>query len=431
MTVNGERDDNDPEYEILHVAVTDTGIGIRKEDIRLLFSEYVRIDLERNRYIEGTGLGISISRQLLQMMGSSLQVKSKYGRGSTFYFDLRQKITDEQPMGDFSREQEQQTATEYYSAGYEAPDARILVVDDNDMNRKVARSLMKRNGVVPDEASSGAEALDRLAAGKYDVVFLDHMMPKMDGIETLQQAREKGLLSEGCVMIALTANAVSGAGEKYLEAGFDDYLSKPIEVTQLEKKLAAWLPENKTEWRSAGGKKEAKETPEFAPNKEETSEDILEFAPDEEGSFGSAVVETAVCMTDGDTAAKEDLKERLLRIGLSVETALRFCGGDPAFYGELLTDYTESHAEKKQELDRSFADADWHEFEVKIHALKSTSKTIGAAALSEQALSLEKAAERGDAGYIREAYPAFAKAYEEVTQAIRQAMEQANVEGID
>ena len=265
---------------LMFVSVRDTGIGIRKEDMEKLFESFARLDEEKNRNIEGTGLGMSIVTRLLDLMGTSLKVESEYGHGSEFSFELTQEIINADPIGDFMdrlKKSVDRTEEEKYLFAH---DVSILVVDDNDMNRKVARSLMKRNGIVPDEAASGEDAVEMIAAKAYDIVFLDHMMPKMDGVETLKRLKERNLIRQGCTVIALTANAVSGARERYLENGFDDYLSKPIEVTQLERKLATWLPAEKITWKTTGTAGEnASKTRVEEKRSEKLSDTVLEFDP--------------------------------------------------------------------------------------------------------------------------------------------------------
>lgn len=416
---------------LLSVSVRDTGIGIRQEDMRKLFESFSRLDEVRNRNIEGTGLGMSIVTRLLELMGSSLHVESEYERGSEFSFDLTQEIIDEAPIGDFMerlRRSADQSENEKYLF---AQGASILVVDDNDMNRKVARSLMKRNGIVPDEAASGAEAIEKIAAKAYDIVFLDHMMPKMDGVETLKQLKEGHLIPQGCAVIALTANAVSGARDRYLENGFDDYLSKPIEVAQLERKLAAWLPAEKVAWKLSGAGDEGESVERGADNpREEFPEGVMEFEayPDESGDFlefaPDEFGEDSIEEGSKNTVA---LEERLKAVGIDAEAALRYCGGDVGFYRELLSDYMRSCPEKKAELNRCFESADWHGFEVSIHALKSISKTIGAMELSQKALVIETAAENGAVETIRESYPEFISDYQTLASAIRMVMENRGI----
>ena len=237
----GEND----EHVKLKFCVEDSGIGMKPEDIEKLFSPYKRIDEKRNRNIEGTGLGMTITRQLLELMGSSLDVKSVYGEGTSVSFEVEQRIVSADEIGNFAgRLDEVGDSIEEYHELFHAPDARILVVDDTEMNLTVMQSLLKKTAVRVDTALSGRDAVNLSEVNKYDLIFIDHMMPDMDGIETLKAIRisEKNF---GTPAIALTANAVSGAREMYLEAGFNDYLSKPVDGSKLEKLMAGLLPKEK------------------------------------------------------------------------------------------------------------------------------------------------------------------------------------------
>ncbi len=366
LYISGKR--NGEESVDLSMSVKDTGIGIREEDIGKLFDSFTRFEERRNRNIEGTGLGMAIVNRLLHMMDSSLEVESAYGEGSTFSFTVKQKIIDAAPIGDYEKKVKEAIEKKEDDKYLYAPDVAMLAVDDNDMNLKVINNLLKLNGIKPDKASSGAEALELLKKNKYDIVLLDHMMPQMDGIETLQKAKEEGLIKEGCPVIALTANAVVGAREKYLEAGFDDYLSKPVEVAALERMLEKHLPADKWTLRSRSKKEEVTE--------EKHSDDI-------------------------------DMQE-----------GLKYCAGDESFYHELLRDYHDSYSQRLDELKEALAGSDMKNYAVKIHALKSVSKTIGAMGLSEKAAELEKAAKEGDTGIVKEKHPVFAAEYERIVTLI-------------
>nr|MCR5452744.1 response regulator [Lachnospiraceae bacterium] len=388
----------------MYVSVKDTGIGIKEEDMGKLFESFERIEETRNRNIEGTGLGMSIVTKLLAMMNSKLEVESVYGSGSKFSFELVQEIINDEPIGDFNTRLKisgEKGKEEYLVA----EGARVLVVDDNEMNRKVVKSLMKRNGIIPDMASSGMEAINMISGNKYDIVFLDHMMPKMDGIETLTKLKEQELINEDSVVIALTANAVSGARDKYLEAGFNDYLSKPIEVVQLEKKLYDWLPKDMTRWVTgdeANKKKDKKGKNEIEVN--EDSDLVFDFIPEEGDETMDSENEKSVM--------SEDLVNNLKKLGFDVDTAMEYCYGDDDFYKELLTDYASSYQKKKNDLDEFYKKEEWGDFEILIHALKSTSKTVGVMSLYEKALALEQAANRKDGNFIHDKYPEFNKDYE-------------------
>lgn len=228
---------------ILEYVVKDTGIGIKQEDIEKLFLEYQRIEEARNHYIEGTGLGMNITIQLLRLMGSKLKVDSEYGKGSEFSFSIVQKIVDAQPVGNFKERVQMAEQEPDVLIQYVAPEAKILVVDDNVMNRKVLKRLLKKTKITVDEAESGFECLQMLEQDVYDIIFLDHMMPEMDGIETLTVMHERNLGGDAAV-IMLTANAIIGAREQYLEQGFDDFLSKPFLPSDLDNMILKYLPKD-------------------------------------------------------------------------------------------------------------------------------------------------------------------------------------------
>lgn len=229
----------------LSFSVADTGIGMKEEDLDKLFSPYERLEEKRNRSVEGTGLGMSITKQLLFLMGSELKVDSEYGKGSSFSFTIKQRVVSWEEIGDFSgRFAGSEESVRTYHELFHAPDARILVVDDTEMNLTVIKSLLKKTEIRIDTALSGEDALTLAGTNEYDVVFIDHMMPGMDGIETLRRMRKEGK-NTGTPAVALTANAISGARETYISAGFTDYLSKPIDSGRLEKLLQNLIPSEK------------------------------------------------------------------------------------------------------------------------------------------------------------------------------------------
>lgn len=237
----------------LTVEVKDSGRGIREEDIDKLCRSFQRIDETRNRNIEGTGLGLTIVQNLLALMNSELRVHSVYGKGSVFSFDVMQRVVSWEPVGNL---EERMAALE--PAGrrtLRAPKATVLVTDDNVMNLAVIRGLLKRTGVQLYVASSGQETLALVRQHKFDIVFLDHMMPEMDGIETYREIRrmwkagEELMTPKKTPFLVLTANAVIGAKEMYLQEGFYDYISKPVDAVYLEKMLRKYLPKEYIEER--------------------------------------------------------------------------------------------------------------------------------------------------------------------------------------
>jgi len=246
FSINYSKCEIDENSVILHVSVKDTGIGIRKEDLDKLFMAFERIDELKNRKIEGTGLGMAIAQSFLKMMESTLQVESVYGEGSDFYFDLKQKVVKWEPVGEFESAYKRFVSErDVYKVSFEAPGARILVVDDNEINLKVFVNLLNQTRMQIETADSGEACIELFRRNFYDVIFLDHMMPDKDGIETLKEMKAcTDTPNQKTPVICLTANAISGMREMYMEAGFDDYLTKPIDTGKLENMLLSYLPED-------------------------------------------------------------------------------------------------------------------------------------------------------------------------------------------
>ncbi|MBR6223939.1 MAG: response regulator [Lachnospiraceae bacterium] len=243
LTIKCEREANRAK---LFFSVKDTGIGISKEDIGKLFEVFVRIDEKKNRNIEGTGLGLNIVALLLKLMDSELKVESEYGKGSDFYFTLYQPIVDPKPIGNYEERTGERTVEYDHSISYRIPDSKLMVVDDNSMNRKVFVKLLKGLSCSIDQFESGMECLKHINDKKYDIIFMDHMMPEMDGVETFKKIRSmEDSINRNTPVIILTANAVAGAREKYMEEGFDNFLSKPIDPDRLEKMALEYVPKYK------------------------------------------------------------------------------------------------------------------------------------------------------------------------------------------
>lgn len=224
-------------------SVIDTGIGIKKEDLNKLFDRFKRLELNKNRNIQGTGLGLNIAKQLTELMGGNLTVESQYGKGSTFTLRIPQKVMSTNVVGEAqmigSVEKHKETKT---ALNFTAPDASVLVVDDNVVNLSLMRNLLKRTEMRVDLVKSGKDCLKATKYRKYDLIFMDHMMSEMDGVETLKCLREdKDNLNKDSIVIALTANAIAGCRERYLEYGFDDYFSKPIEVNKLDELILKYI----------------------------------------------------------------------------------------------------------------------------------------------------------------------------------------------
>ena len=368
FSIGYEKIENEPDDILLKVSVLDTGIGIKPEDMKKLFSEFDRIDEERNRNVEGIGLGMSITLRLLEMMGSTLEVESVYELGSKFSFRLKQQVVKWEELGDYATAYKASLGTrKKYREKFRAPDARVLVVDDTPMNLTVFESLLKQTAVKIDTASSGDEGLALAYDRKYDMIFLDHMMPEKDGIETLHELRSRPKDPNiNTPAICLTANAISGAREQYLAAGFDDYLTKPIDSAKLEEMLLQYLPKEKIQ----------------EPGSEPISNaDDLDSILDEDEPV---VPEFLSEISEIDTAA-----------------GITNCGSVEGYISALKT-YAGMIHDHVAETEKFWQAGDLPNATIKIHATKSTSRIIGAVEIGELAQELELAGKAGDTGKVSE-----------------------------
>ncbi|MBR3524205.1 MAG: response regulator, partial [Lachnospiraceae bacterium] len=381
--VGYERMQDEPDHIELLVTVEDTGIGIRKEDLSKLFEQFDRIEEKRNRHIEGTGLGMNITKKLLEMMGSDIEVSSEYGKGSSFGFRLKQRVIRWEKLGDFQKEYRRHAKQKKeYRELFTAPDAEVLVIDDNPMNLMVFKSLLKQTKIKIDTADSGDEGLRLSGDKKYDIIFFDHMMPRKDGIETLHELREqKSNPNLTTTAICLTANAISGARENYISAGFDDYLSKPIDSKKLEDMLCRYLPLEKIVT------KQEEEEPE-----EDHGEDN----------------EMLASLREFD--------------GIDVKSGLKNSGSVDA-YIPLLKIFYESMDEKGAEIQGFYDEGNIRDYTIKVHALKSSARIIGAAAFGEKAQALENAGKEEDLAYIRENHTSFMEEFETFREPLRALFE--------
>ncbi len=348
----------DADKILLWVGVKDTGIGIKEEDLNKLFKAFERIEEKRNRTVEGTGLGMNITQQILTLMGTKLDVQSTYGKGSTFSFMLEQKVMNWEPMGNFQDSYRRAvTQHEKYQEKFTAPNACILVVDDTVMNLTVVKGLLKQTRIQIETAESGYECLKMVTRRKYDIIFLDHRMPGIDGIETLHQMKTlEGNLNTDTPVISLTANAISGAREEYIAAGFKDYLTKPINSLQLELTILKFLP------------------------------------PEKVGPSGEHEIEI---IPENDSQLPRWLREL---DGLDTVEGVNNCGSTEA-YLDSLTVFAESIFPGANEIKQYYLSEDWKNYTTKVHALKSTARIVGAFELSDRAARLENA---GNSGYIDE-----------------------------
>ncbi len=410
VSLSFKRLSSDDNKVSMRVEVADTGIGIKEEEIDILFKEFTRLDEEKNRNIEGVGLGMAIVQHLLEMMGSTLEVESTYGVGSTFSFNVIQRIADSTPVGDYTKRIAENDENLGLTAEVTAPDARVLIVDDNKMNLKVAKKLLGIFGIEPDLAGSGQECIELCKKNKYHLIGLDHMMPELNGVETLEIMRRDKILPEDTRVIAMTANAVAGAKEMYLSSGFDDYVSKPIEVEAMKEKLLTFLPPEVLKKETADNEKEL-EVITFEPEMDE-DEDVLTFEPEEE-----------------DDGSKEEkaraLEERLSAVGVDAKAGLMYCAEDMSLYSEILGDYVSAHDEKAAKLSESLLKKDLESYKIQIHALKNNAKTVGLPGLGDQAFELEQAAAKKDIAYIEKNHQVYLDAYAEAVKRIGEVLEGA------
>ncbi len=360
---------------VLHFSVRDTGIGIKEEDMPKLYAAFERIEEERNRHTEGTGLGMNIVVDLLDLMGSSLKVESEYGKGTTFSFSLHQAVIENQPIGNFEERSRNLYQEEHYMASFVAPEIRVLVVDDNEMNRRVFKGLLKQTQVQVMEAASGYECLDLVQTERFDIIFMDHMMPELDGIETLHRMKQlPGNKCKDVPVVILTANAIVGAREKYLEEGFDDYLSKPIQGAKLEALIIRNIPEVPL-GSGAGVTPGRQGTAPDMPEPKEAVPDIPEF--------------------DLDYARQYFGEEQLLLMTMQdVYQEL------PDIMEKLQNKYDEIMAQEQTARQETVKN-----YRIEVHALKSNTAMVGALILSKLARLLELAAIEGDLERIRTLHP--------------------------
>lgn len=380
----------------LTITVKDTGIGIRPGDIDRIYEKFERMDLKRNSTVEGTGLGLAITRRLLDMMGGNIDVESEYGKGSTFTVTFTQKVISTETVGDFEEKFARSVEeTKVYRESFYAPDARILAVDDTRMNLAVIVNLLKNTGIRIDTAVSGEEAIGLCRTISYDLILMDQRMPEMDGTEAMCVIREQeDGANKNTPFICMTADAVSGARERYLAEGFTDYLAKPIESRQLEQMLLKYLPVNKVIPIREDGDAIRKEKP------------ITEMAE--------------------YTGMPNDPFSTLRQAGIDTEAGLGYCDGDKDMYGMMLGEYAKNAEEKTRELEKCFEEQNWHRYAVSVHALKSTSAMIGATELSKTAAEMEAAADTGKADTIRKMHADMLSRYAEIVKAIVRTVGNSN-----
>jgi CheY-like chemotaxis protein/nitrogen-specific signal transduction histidine kinase len=349
----------------LIIKISDTGAGIRQEDIARLFTAFEQAENVKNRNKVGTGLGLTISKSFTELMGGKLHVTSEYGKGSSFSVIIPIVPGDANEAAGIEAREEAQAF---------APDARILIVDDNEFNLKVAYGLLRLHGIDAHTVSSGKAAILSVKLEDFDIVFMDHMMPEMDGIEATNEIRKMGGRYNDLPIIALTANAISGAREMFLANGFHDFIAKPIDSKELNEKLIEWLPPDKVE--------------------------IRDIEP--ENADGEAVTEVS----------KEEEIERIIagiRVipDLNIEIGLSRFSGIKYMYAEAVEMFLKRLPNDLSNMTAYLKEGDTYRFAIEIHSLKSVLSTIGVMRLSETALRMENSAKDNDLEYCVRIFQGF------------------------
>lgn len=381
VSVGGVKEDGE-DMERLSFRIEDTGCGIREEDLKKIFDNFKQVDSRRNRSVEGTGLGLSITKHLVELMEGAITVESEYGKGSAFTVEIPQRIVDGRPLSEVP---EAEGRKEEKLEPFSVKNFKALVVDDNLINRKVARILLQSYGMEITEADSGPAAIALVKENRYDIIFMDHMMPEMDGIEAVQIIRgecgENGSLP---VIIALTANAMEGVKETFLKNGFHDFITKPLDRRQLHEALLRWIPEDK---RTAGT--------EWISSRMEDNRRRMEF-------------------------------QSILIEGIDTDEALQRYSGSVEEYRELLKLYCLDGKRKLALLRELWEKRDYKAYGIEVHGLKSASANVGAMKISESAREQEYAVDRGDETFVDSHAPGLLADYEEQLAHIAEFFEKAS-----
>ena len=350
---------------MLIISVKDTGMGISDEDKGKLFDSFRRINSDQTKNIEGTGLGLAITKRLAELMGGTVLVESEYSKGSIFTLRIPQTVSGSGVIGVFSPGKSNDPEKKYHER-FHASDAEILVVDDVKMNVEVMRGLIKKTLIRSDAAYSGEECLALAAKKKYDIIFMDHMMPEMDGVETLKRLREtENSPNKDTPVIALTANAIMGAKESYISLGFADYLSKPVKGADLEDMLIKILPAQKVH--------------SYSENDEETLQ-------------------------------KDDTDVPLF---LNTKAGISICCGDVSFYKDVLRGF--AHSSIIEKLCLYYSEADWENYSVCVHSIMGTALSIGAEELAARSAALKNALKNDNISYVKEHHRRFAESCKMLT----------------
>lgn len=365
---------------MLYYEVADTGIGIRKEDQKILFDAFQRVEMDRNRYVEGTGLGLTISQNLVNMMGGVIEVESEYGKGSRFFFTIEQTIIDPTPVSAVNYNGQKDNVTEKEAEClFIAPEAHILLVDDNELNLVVAKELLKPLRMQIDTAENGLQAVKMVRGSQYDLVLMDHMMPVMDGIEAAKAIRA---LPEDkyqkLPIIALTANAMVDARKEFLNAGMNGFVAKPIDFARICNQLKLWLPK-----------------------------DLVRDVPKEEAKKLLA-----------DDLSDREIQPEDPQMGFSFEEGVKHCGSKAALMKTIRIFYRTIDS-KANKIEQCLKEGLISDYVIEVHALKSSALLIGAVPLSEAAKELEDYGKQGKTEVLEEKTPDVLTLYRDLKNILR------------
>lgn len=382
------------EHCILMIRVSDTGCGIREEDLDKIFLSFQRVDEKRNRAIEGTGLGLAITNRLLELMDGKLDVESEYGRGSVFTAYIPQKIKSRKPVGEFSEKIEKHIGVRNaYEGRFTAPEAKILVVDDNKMNLTVIAQLLKQTQMQIDMAERGEECIALAGKTQYDVVLMDHMMPGMDGVETLKRLKEE-LPGFRAPVIALTANAIAGARDMYLDYGFQDYLSKPVKGEKLERMLMKWLPPEKIQ--------------------------AVEKKPGE----GQAFLQEEKSREQAEEAGQKNPVSIGFPKEMDVEEAKRYSAdGEETGVRMNAELFVKNAPVSRKNLVDAFLEKRYSDYTIYVHSMKSNLALLGAMELSAKAKELELESREGHFAFVEEHHEAYLVEYDSFVRKLQQYLD--------
>ena len=407
VTIMVDGEDLSPEKFMLKLSVKDTGRGISEEGQKHLFEAFTRADIKKNGSIEGTGLGLAIVKSIVDSMGGKISVSSREGEGSEFMVRIPVGVTDPEPLKEDFEKQSLPVISGEKDCDFRAPEAKLLVIDDNRSNLKLVGLFLKRSGIVPDTCDSGIKAIEKCRESRYDLILLDHMMPEMDGMETLKRIKEDAdSRNKDVPVIVLTANAVAGSRQIYLEAGFSDYLTKPMDSSILEQTVKSYLPKEKVL------------PPVSVKNTAEEKTNVKPEAKDAEEKESKEIVSVK---REAENPA-DSLKERLSAIeGLDYDTALKFAGGMEDLLQEMVETVAEDSAGNVEKMRAALAEKDLENYSCIAHSVKGQMATIGMASFSERAKKHELAANDGDMDFLTEDSDAFLDKYLEICKALVQS----------